>query len=82
MNDRPSKSCPLPDSARVADDPRAGVVGSFWRRLLRGGQWNWIDERFRAALPADIAARVMTLESRDRYHAKQGRSTARVVFHA
>jgi heptose I phosphotransferase len=56
--------------------------GSFWGRLLNGSRWTWIDERFRAALPADLADRVMTLESRDRYHAKQGRSTARVVFHA
>ena len=46
-----------------------------------GSRWTWIDDRFRAALPADLEARVMTLESRDRYHAKQGRSSARVVFH-
>jgi heptose I phosphotransferase len=32
-------------------------------------------------LPADLGALVMALESRDRFHAKQGRSTARVVFH-
>jgi heptose I phosphotransferase len=55
---------------------------SFWRRLLRGSRWTWIDARFRDALPADLDARVMTLESRDRHHAKQGRSTARFVFHA
>jgi heptose I phosphotransferase len=60
---------------------RAPNSSSFWSRLVRGGGWTWIDERFRAALPADIAAQVMTLESRDRFHAKQGRSTARVVFH-
>jgi heptose I phosphotransferase len=57
-------------------------TGSIWHRLLRGSRWTWIDARFRAALPADLDARVMSLESRDRYHAKQGRSTARVVFHA
>jgi heptose I phosphotransferase len=57
-------------------------TGTFYRRLVRGSRWTWIDERFRAALPADLEQRVMTLESRDRYHAKQGRSTARVVFHA
>jgi heptose I phosphotransferase len=57
-------------------------TGSFWQRLRRGSHWTWIDERFRAALPADLDARVMSLESRDRYHAKQGRSTARVVFQA
>jgi heptose I phosphotransferase len=48
---------------------------------VRGSRWTWINEHFRAALPADLDARVMDLESRDRYHAKQGRSTARVVFH-
>jgi heptose I phosphotransferase len=67
----PEQRAPGPDS----------WAGSFWRRLVRGSGWTWIDERFRAALPADIEERVMTLESRDRYHAKQGRSTARVVFH-
>jgi heptose I phosphotransferase len=57
-------------------------AGSIWRRLVRGSRWTWIDERFRAALPADLDAKVMSLESRDRYHFKQGRSTARVVFSA
>jgi heptose I phosphotransferase len=33
-------------------------------------------------LPTDLDAAVMDLESRDRLHAKQGRSTARVIFHA
>jgi heptose I phosphotransferase len=49
---------------------------------VRGSRWIWIDERYRTALPPDLDARVMTLDSQDRYHAKQGRSTARVVFHA
>jgi heptose I phosphotransferase len=56
--------------------------GSFWQRLVRGTRWTWLAERHRAALPADLEATVMELETRDRYHAKQGRSTARVVFHA
>jgi heptose I phosphotransferase len=56
-------------------------LGSLWERLVRGVRWSWIDERYRSALPADFDATVMSLESRDRLHAKQGRSTARVVFH-
>jgi len=60
---------------------RVAKTCPFWHRLVRGSRWTWIDERFRAVLPADIDTRVMTLESRDRFHAKQGRSTARVVFH-
>ena len=55
--------------------------GSFWERLVHGVRWSWVDPRYRSALPADLDASVMTLESRDRLHAKQGRSTARVVFH-
>jgi heptose I phosphotransferase len=55
--------------------------GSLWERLVRGVRWSWVDERYRRALPPDFDATVMTLESRDRLHAKQGRSTARVVFH-
>jgi heptose I phosphotransferase len=56
--------------------------GSFLERLCRGTRWTWLADRHRGALPADLAATVMTLESRDRLHAKQGRTTARVVFHA
>ena len=56
--------------------------GSFWERLVRGVRWSWIDPRYRAALPPDLDASVMTLEAVDRLHTKQGRSTARVVFPA
>jgi heptose I phosphotransferase len=54
--------------------------GSLWQRWFRGVTWTWINERYGARLPDDLAANVMTLESRDRFHAKQGRSTARVVL--
>jgi heptose I phosphotransferase len=54
--------------------------GSAWERLVRGTGWIWLSERYRTALPANIAATIMTLRSSDRYHAKQGRSTARVWF--
>jgi hypothetical protein len=56
--------------------------GSFWERWTRGVSWTWINDRYRTRVPGDLAATVMTLESRDRFHAKQGRSTARFVFHA
>ncbi len=61
---------------------RTGPVsyGSLWQRWSRGVSWTWINERYRARLPEDLGANVMTLESRDRFHAKQGRSTARVVL--
>jgi heptose I phosphotransferase len=55
--------------------------GGVWGRLARGTRWTWLGERYRAALPADLDATVMDLASRDRFHAKQGRSTARLVFH-
>ena len=58
-----------------------GTHGGFWQRLVRGSRWTWFDERFRSALPDDFDEMVMAIESRDRFHAKQGRSTARVVFH-
>jgi heptose I phosphotransferase len=54
--------------------------GSLWERWVRGVSWSWINEEFRARLPADFGCTVMSLESRDRYHAKQGRSTARLVL--
>lgn len=56
--------------------------GSLWDRLIRGVRWSWVDDRYRFALPLDFDAKVMSMDSRDRLHAKQGRSTARVVFHA
>ena len=54
--------------------------GSLWQRWFRGVSWTWINERYGARLPENLGANVMTLESRDRFHAKQGRSTARVVL--
>jgi heptose I phosphotransferase len=48
--------------------------------LVRGTRWVWLADRYRAALPADLDANVMQIESTDRLHAKQGRSTARVRF--
>ncbi len=55
--------------------------GSFWHRLVKGTRWTWRHARYENALPGDLDETVMSLESRDRFHAKQGRSTARVVFH-
>jgi heptose I phosphotransferase len=54
--------------------------GSFWERWARGVKWTWINDDYRARLPEDFALSVMALESRDRFHTKQGRSTARVVL--
>ena len=55
--------------------------GGFWTRLARGSRWTWLNPRFEGALPSGIEGSVMAIESRDRLHQKQGRSTARVVFH-
>ena len=54
---------------------------SFWNRLVRGSRWTWLSDRYRPNLPSDLDATVMALETTDRFHAKQGRSTARYVFH-
>src|SRR5262245_51868876 len=54
--------------------------GSLWERLVRGVRWSWVDPRYAAVLPKNLDAAVMAIESRDRLHAKQGRSTARLVF--
>lgn len=51
-------------------------------RLTRGSRWAWQSDAYRHALPADFDRAVMDLDARDRLHAKQGRSTARHVFHA
>jgi heptose I phosphotransferase len=55
---------------------------SFWHRLVRGTRWTWFSDRYRAALPEDLDTTVMTLETKDRFHAKQGRSTGRIRFHS
>jgi heptose I phosphotransferase len=54
--------------------------GTLIQRLTRGSRWVWLSEAHREALPGDLAETVMAIESRDRFHAKQGRSTARVRF--
>ena len=55
--------------------------GSLWQRWTRGVSWTWVNDRFRDALPADFDSGLMALDAPDRLHVKQGRSTARVVFH-
>jgi heptose I phosphotransferase len=55
--------------------------GSLWERWARGVKWTWINDDYRARLPEDVIVSVMDLQCRDRLHAKQGRSTARVVLH-
>jgi heptose I phosphotransferase len=54
--------------------------GSFRERWLRGVRWTWVNEQYRGRLPEGFDSSIMTLESSDRHHAKQGRSTARVVL--
>jgi heptose I phosphotransferase len=69
---------------RLPAEDRSGSPhphGRFRDRLLTGTRWSWVGDRFRDALPADLDETVMAIDSRDRLHAKQGRSTARVVFH-
>jgi heptose I phosphotransferase len=53
--------------------------GTLLDRLVRGTRWVWLSETHRASVPADLDT-VMRLETTDRYHAKQGRTTARVRF--
>ena len=55
--------------------------GSLWDRLFRGVALVVGRRAVSVRAPPDFDDDVMTLESRDRLHAKQGRSTARVVFH-
>jgi heptose I phosphotransferase len=55
--------------------------GSFWRRWTRGVSWTWVNDRYRDSLPPGFDSDVMTLQTPDRLHVKQGRSTARVSFH-
>ena len=50
----------------------------LWRRWTRGHRWSWINERFRADLPTDFDESALDREISDRFHAKQGRSTARL----
>ncbi len=54
---------------------------TLWRRWVRGVSWTWVNERYRGRLPEGFEATIMSLQSDDRLNAKQGRSTARVVFH-
>lgn len=50
----------------------------LWRRWRRGSSWAWTDPTARDALPERFHEGAMTWPAFDRFHAKQGRSTARV----
>jgi heptose I phosphotransferase len=57
-----------------------GGVVAFLGRLSRGERWSWRSDSHRDRLPSDLESTVMHLQSDDRLHAKQGRSTCRVRF--
>ena len=71
---------PLPTPGNLG---RTGPVNdrTLWQRWIRGVSWTWVNERYRGRLPEGFEATIMSLRTDDRLHAKQGRSTARVVFH-
>jgi Lipopolysaccharide kinase (Kdo/WaaP) family len=54
--------------------------GSLWQRWTRGVSWTWVNDQYREALPAGFDSGLMALDTPDRLHVKQGRSTARVRF--
>lgn len=54
--------------------------GSLVDRVVKGSRWVWTSADYRAALPADLDESVLGIDSSDRHHAKQGRSTSRVRF--
>lgn len=60
--------------------PSPSNLGNLWSRLREGVRWAWVSDDYRAALPADLPAKVMDLAATDRHHVKQGRNTARVRF--
>jgi heptose I phosphotransferase len=53
-------------------------TGSFLNRWRRGTRWSWVNPRHVGHLPQDLDAKVMDLNSGDRFHAKQGRATFRI----
>jgi heptose I phosphotransferase len=63
---------------------RTGAVsyGSLRDRWFRGVSWTWVNERYRDRLPEAFDVNAMAGYSMDRLHSKQGRVTARLVFHA
>ena len=77
---RRREDLPVP-SARLLGGTGPMSYGSLWERLVRGVRWSWVDPRYQGSLPPNLDTAVMAIDSRDRLHAKQGRSTARVVFH-
>jgi heptose I phosphotransferase len=53
---------------------------SLWRRLVRGSRRLSRRDDWHALLGPDWADRVMALDVTDRFHAKQGRSTGRLIL--
>lgn len=58
------------------------IKAGLWRRWASGHRWSWMNERFRANLPTDFDESAMDRQVSDRFHAKQGRSTARLRLDA
>jgi heptose I phosphotransferase len=57
-------------------------AGNLWSRLMRGVRRVWQRSVWSAFAGFDWEERAMSIEPTDDFHAKQGRSTCRVVFEA
>ncbi|WP_152053253.1 lipopolysaccharide kinase InaA family protein [Tautonia marina] len=64
------------------NSPPSSPAGSLVQRLTQGTRWAWRSPSHGDRLPPDLDAIVMQIQSDDRLHAKQGRSTCRVRFDA
>jgi heptose I phosphotransferase len=58
------------------------VPGNLWSRLVRGTSRIWQRSDWSTFAGSDWEDRAMSMEATDDFHAKQGRSTCRVIFQA
>jgi heptose I phosphotransferase len=57
-------------------------AGNLWRRLVQGTRLVWQKAEWSNFAGSDWEDRAMCMEATDDFHAKEGRSTCRVVFQA
>ena len=64
----------------LADGFSNDSVGSLWQRLVRGARRAWQRADWSAFAGPDWQDRAMSMEAAEDFHAKQGRSTCRVLL--
>src|SRR5207245_7333900 len=70
----------IPNRRKSMQSDKFPQAGSLWQRLVRGARRAWQRADWSAFAGPDWQDQAMSMEAAEDFHAKQGRSTCRVLL--